>query len=167
VADSPEEVAALVGREVAAIEDLEVREALERFLVLPQRHMRNWDYGAAGEQYACWTVALDERSDTALLYSEHGHGPGSPWGLVRASGELWFGMDCGWFLRLEDAFVDSSVGSDLPIWNVVERAEGQARRVVLASVPLEEAYAKRDELAQGERDRRWWVEYRSRPDGIP
>jgi hypothetical protein len=167
VADSPEEVAVLVQRELAAIEDLEVREALRRFLVPPLRHLRNWDYGAAGEQYPCWTVALDHDLDTALVYSEHGHGPSSPWGMVWASGEPWFGMDSEWFLRLEDAFVDSSLGSGLPIWNVVERGEGQVRRVVLASVPIAQAYAKRDELAQGEGERRWAVQYRSRPDGIP
>jgi hypothetical protein len=167
VADSPEEVAVLVQRELAAIEDSEVRNALRRFLVPPLRHLRNWDYGAGGEQYPCWTVALDRDLDIALLYSEHGHGPSDPWGMVCASGKPWFGMDSGWFLRFEDAFIESALGNDLPIWNVVERVEDQARRVVLASVPRAEAYAKRDELVQGEDDHRWWVEYRSRPDGIP
>jgi hypothetical protein len=76
-------------------------------------------------------------------------------------------MDSGWFLRLEDALVDSVIGSELPIWNVVERVEGKGPRVVLASVPLEEAFANRDALTQRDPDRWLAVHYRTRPDGIP
>lgn len=167
MATTSEEVAALAVGQLRMIRDAVVRDALESHLQTPLRHLRDWDYGAEGEQYECWTVAVDAESDTALVYSEHGFGPGSPWGLVSAS-ELRFGMDSGWFLRLEDAFVDSSMGADLPIWNVVaERPDGPTGTLV-SSLTMEAAFRKRDEAAAADPGGRYHVIYRSRPsEGVP
>lgn len=84
----------------------EHRAKLLGYLIPPEQHLRDWEYGASGERYPCWTVAKDLVTDAAIVYSVHGHGASSPWGLVFLS-DLCFGMDSGWFLRLEEAFVDS------------------------------------------------------------
>jgi hypothetical protein len=159
---SGEDVAAHVERELGMIEDDDVREALRSRIVAPERHIRNWDYGAPGERYPCWTVAADPRSDSAIVYSEHGFGPSHPWGLVSIASP-WFGMDCGWFARLEDAFVDSFLSADLPIWEVVAGGGGD-RPPVAASLAFDEAFARREELAVRDPETRYHVVYRSQRD---
>lgn len=156
---SAEDVAAHVERELAMIEDDGVREALRLRIITPERHLRNWDYGAPGEQYPCWTVAADPQSDSAIVYSEHGFGPSDPWGMVSIANP-WFGMDCEWFAWLEDAFVGSFLSADLPIWDVI--AGGGTRRTpIAASLPFDEAFARRDELAARDPETRYHVVYRS------
>jgi hypothetical protein len=162
--DTPEEVAEIVARELAAIADPVVREALRVRLRPPERHLRDWDYGADGQQFPCWTVVSDPASDTAIVYSQHGFGPESPWGLVPLS-RLWFGMDSGWFLRLEDAFVESHLASDLQIWDVVTRNDRQEVQVVASSLAFRPAFAKRDELQERNPESIFHVVYRSLPDG--
>jgi hypothetical protein len=167
MAKSSEDVAALVADQLATIRDVVVRDALESRLRTPSRHLRGWDYGANDEQYECWTVAVDAESDSALVYSDHGFGPVHPWGLVSAS-EPWFGMDSGWFLRLEDAFVDSSMGADLPVWNVVAGGRAGTHRILASSLIMKEAFRKRDEAAAADAGGRYHVVYRSSlPDGVP
>jgi hypothetical protein len=139
--ETPAQVQALLEQELELLHDAVVREALARRLIVPEYHLRAWDYGAVDEQYPCWTIAKDASSDSALVFSEHGHGPHSPWGLVSTS-HLWFGMDSGWFLRLEDAFVDSAMSSDLPIWNIVA-PDGT---IVQSSLRFDEAFELRDRL---------------------
>lgn len=160
---SAEDVAAHVARELTMIEDDDVREALRSRIILPERHLRNWDYGAPGEQYPCWTVAADPRSDSAIVYSEHGFGPSHPWGLVFITNP-WFGMDCGWFARLEDAFVDSFLSADLPIWDVVAKGGGAGTAPLAASLTFDEAFAHRDALAARDPETRYHVVYRSQRD---
>jgi hypothetical protein len=167
VAKSSDDVAALAAEQLAAINDAVVRDALESLLQIPSRHLRDWDYGVAGEQYECWTVAVDAESDTALVYSEHGFGPVHPWGLVSAS-ERHFGMDSGWFLRLEDAFVGSPLGARLPVWNVVAEGGAGADRTLATSLTMAEAFRKRDAVAALDTGGRYHVVYRSLPpEGIP
>jgi hypothetical protein len=167
MAKSSEDVAALAAEQLATIRDAVVRDALRALLQTPSRHLRDWDYGVAGEQFECWAVAVDPESDTALVYSEHGFGPVHPWGLVSAS-ERRFGMDSGWFLRLEDAFVDSSMGADLPVWNVVAEGRAGPERTLASSLTMDEAFRKRDQVAAADPGGRYHVVYRSRPpDGIP
>ncbi|HEX6370966.1 MAG TPA: hypothetical protein VF006_18750 [Longimicrobium sp.] len=161
---SANDVAARVRRELAAIADVVVREALRSRIMSPERHLRHWDHGAPGERHPCWTVAADPGSDSAIVYSEHGFGPASPWGIVSLS-KPWFGMDSGWFPRLEDAFVDSFLAAELPIRDVVaEGAAGTVRRVA-SSLPMDEAFAMRDALASRDPQGRYHVVYRSRPAG--
>ena len=161
--EPPVEITSRLVRELELIGDAVVREALAGRLIVPEYHLRAWDYGAAGEQYPCWSVAKDEASDSAIVFSEHGHGPHSPWGLVSMS-QLWFGMDSGWFLHLEDAFVDSPMSSDLPIWNVVT-SDGT---VVQSSLRFNDAFELRDRLDVAQPRPVHHVVYRSRhPLGVP
>ena len=160
---SAPDVTAFARRELEAIADPVVREALSQRLVDPELHLRDWEYGAPGERYPCWTVAKDLPSDCALVYSLHGHGPGNPWGLVALS-NAWFGMDSGWFLRLEDAFVESSMGGALCIWDVIS-PDGTA---LLSSVCIDEAFAYRDAVDAPLTRPIHHVLYRSRlPGGVP
>jgi hypothetical protein len=156
-------VATLVNEQLAAIRDPVVREALGLRVQVPVLHHRSWDYGVADEQLPCWLVLEDPSTDTGIAYSEVGFGPASPWGLV-SLGHLWFGMDCGWFTRLEDAFVDSHLGGSLQVWDLID-PHGSP---VLASVTLDEAFAARDRIDAGLSKPRHHVVYRSRlPGGIP
>lgn len=164
---SAADVAALVARELAAIADVAVREGLRSRLTYPTADPRDWDYGSAGEQYPCWIVAAQVGIDTAIVYSEHGFGPSDPWGIVSTS-STWFGMDSAWFLRLEDAFVQSSLARDLPIWDVVAETDTPAARVLASSLLFDEAFSRRDELAGQNPQLRCHVRYRSQPaEGIP
>jgi hypothetical protein len=158
--DTADEVTALATGELTSIADSVVRDALRARLVLPQRHLRNWDYGPEGQQFPCWTIALDHVSDTAIVYSQYGFGPDSPWGLVSIS-DLWFGMDAGWFLRLEDAFVESYLASDLPIWNVVQQDDGLTTEVVASSLTMDDAFRRRDAVQATKAEGVFHVVYRS------
>jgi len=157
--DTAEEVTALATGELTSIADSVVRDALRARLVLPQRHLRNWDYGPEGQQFPCWTIALDPVSDTAIVYSQYGFGPDSPWGIVFIS-NLWFGMDSGWFSRLEDAFVESYLASDLPIWNVVKN-DGLTTEVVASSLTMDDAFMRRDVVQAQRPESVFHVVYRS------
>jgi hypothetical protein len=144
--------------ELATIADASVRDALLHLMIEPELHVRDWDYGAPGEQYPCWTVVKDTPSNFAIVYSAHGHGPGTPWGLVALS-DRWFGMDCGWFLRLEDAFVNPHMASCLPIWDIVS---SDRATVVFSSLSLDEAFARRDAMDAALEKPLHLVLYRSR-----
>jgi hypothetical protein len=113
-----------VEAELASIQDDVVREGLRSFLVEPELHVREWDYGRPGTVFECWYVAKAPATGFALVYSDHGFGPGNPWGIVRTSDRA-IGMDAGWFLRLEDAFVDS-FGEDFPVGGHAEPQESDA-----------------------------------------
>lgn len=157
------EIRELVAAQLAAIDDETVREGLRACLVDPELHVREWDYGTAGQVFDCWYVAKDPDTAMALAYSEHGFGPRNPWGIVGTSDRA-FGMDSGWFRRLEDAFVDA-LGDELPIWDLVVREADGADRVLAAARTLREAYALREQRSAGDADRSHHVVYRSRPAG--
>ncbi|MDF3065357.1 MAG: hypothetical protein K0R38_958 [Polyangiaceae bacterium] len=157
---SANDVSDLARAEVARILDPVVRGALASRLIAPEIHLRDWDYGSPGEQYPCWTVLTDPFSDAAIVYSRHGHGPGNPWGLATLS-DRWFGVDSGWFLRLEDAFVESCLAEPLLIWNVIA-PDG---RVVHRSLPMKEALARREALDAEFAETTHHVVYRSLPSG--
>jgi len=80
----------LVQEQIILIKDPIVKSGLEKILVEPTLHLRNWDYGVKGEQFECWTVAIDHLTDTSIVYSEFGHGPKNPWGfLLLIFGSAW------------------------------------------------------------------------------
>ena len=166
MADVAEDIAGLVADELALIRDAEVRRSLQARLVTPTLHLRSWDYGAPGEQFSCWTIAIDPISDSSIVYSRHGFGPKSPWGLVSTS-NLWFGMDCGWYLRLEDAFIESRMARGLPIWDVVVRDADGSQRTLASSLTMDAAFQVRDAAATQHGGSRCEVMYRSqRKDGV-
>jgi hypothetical protein len=101
----------LVEGELSRIQDAEVREALRACLVTPRVQTRQWDYGEAGEEYPCWSVAEIPEFEMELAYCEHGFGPHSPWGAVFVA-ESSIGMDSQWHDTLEDVFM-SFGGRDL------------------------------------------------------
>jgi hypothetical protein len=101
-------VAELMERELAAIHDAAVSDLVRRLRVEPYPVERDWDYGAPGERYACWTVLEHRPSNTGVAYCDAGFGPVHPWGLVFLSGpHMSIGMDSGWFATLEGAVRES------------------------------------------------------------
>lgn len=69
--------------------------------------VREWDYGAPGEAYPCWTVVEHRRVSIGVAYCESGFGPRDPWGLVFLSGPyMSIGMDSRWFETFEEAMRD-------------------------------------------------------------
>ena len=117
-----DEVTQLVQAELGKVTLPEIVEAIQPLLITPQMHMRNWDYGASGEAFPCWTILEHKESGTDIVYSDFGFGPTSPWGLVFSPvRHNWFGMDSGWFNTLEEAFCESAAATRLPVWNLIKR----------------------------------------------
>ncbi len=110
----------------------------------------------------CWTILEYRETDSGIVYSPHGHGNHSPWGLVSLS-DLWFGMDSAWFLRLEDAFLASAASWSLPIWSLIDGEGG----TVATSLTLHQAGQMQRQL-QGTADKpKHWFSYPGRnPDEI-
>ena len=101
-------VSALVGEQLALVDDPQAVAIIRGLLVPPRCELRPWDYGAPGEKYPCWIVAEHRQSSTGIAYCEHGFGPKCPWGLLWISGEhLNMGMDSGWYDSLTDAVRES------------------------------------------------------------
>lgn len=101
------EVGERVAQELSRITNLPLKEALRDFTIEPFRQMRRWDYSTTGEMFPCWIVARFPRHDMGLAYCGFGHGQrGDRWGIVQLSANN-FGRDESWFLRLEDAFINS------------------------------------------------------------
>ena len=101
-------VANRVEQELGKICDPALVAAIRRLLVTPYSVDRDWNYGAPGEKYACWSVLEHPPSNTGIAYCEMGFGPQYPWGLVALSGDFMdIGMDSGWYANLEDAMRES------------------------------------------------------------
>jgi len=116
----PERLKKLIDDELKNVGDARVVDHVRNFLVEPKTSLRDWDYGTPDEKYLCWIVLVGG-SDTAIAYCEDGFGPRCPWGLVSASGgnrRNSMGMDSGWFPTFMDAYFESGVAVDLPIWRV-------------------------------------------------
>lgn len=93
-----------VERELRAIRDPALLDVIRKHLVEPCPVEREWDYGAAGQTYVCWTILEHRPSNTAIAFCDQGFGPGDPWGLVSLTGpNMSIGMDAEWFTSLEDA----------------------------------------------------------------
>ena len=142
-----ESIETLVKSEMERINNPIVRNELEKILINPIHHLRKWDYGSNGEMFICWTIAIDKNSDTAIVYSDYGFGPETPWGLVSESG-LYFGMDTGWFISLMDCFLDSKMANELPIWKVEKEIDIFSRELIIENSTLKEAFEKRDKALQ-------------------
>jgi hypothetical protein len=105
---SEREISDLVEREIERITDRRVVEKIRALLVTPYPVERLWDYGAPGQRFTCWTVLEHAESNTGIAFCSEGFGPSDPWGLVFLSGpHMNIGMDCSWFVSLEQAFRES------------------------------------------------------------
>jgi hypothetical protein len=93
-----------IERELTAIHDPSLLDLVRKLLVEPYAVERDWDYGAPGQRYVCWTVLEHPPSGTGVAYCEEGFGPNFPWGLVFLSGpHMNMGMDSARLASLEDA----------------------------------------------------------------
>lgn len=101
-------VTELVEREMEVICDSAVVSLIHRLRVNPYPVERDWEYGALGDRYVCWTVLEHRPSNTGIAYCNAWFGPAHPWRLVFLSGpHLSIGMDSEWFATLEGAVRDS------------------------------------------------------------
>ena len=116
---------ARIEEELATLNDCRVIAQIRGLMVAPAPQMRAWDYGAVGDAYPCWLVLAQKSQNTGIAYCESGFGPRMPWGLLSLEGteNMSMGMDSGWFDRFLDAYFESPVSSELPIWRVF-RHEG-------------------------------------------
>jgi hypothetical protein len=128
-------IAELVEYELQAVTDRRVVDHIRDLLVRPEPVMRDWDYGAEGEAYACWAVLNHPRSNTSIAYCESGFGPRRPWGLVflHDPDSMSIGQDSGWFDSFLHAYFESSAPTDLPIWRVFERKSGPSPGLALTA----------------------------------
>ena len=110
VADA-NEMNLLVRMEMNKIQERTIRDSLLRFIIYPFLHQRSWDYGSNNESFDCWLVAKSETANLGIVYSEYGHGPSDPWGIVNLD-DKWYGRDDFWFVTLKDAFVQSGLMED-------------------------------------------------------
>lgn len=146
----------LINKELLLIKDPIVKSGLESILVEPTIHLRDWDYGVKGEQFECWTIAVDILCDTSIVYSDFGFGPKRPWGLVLTS-KPWIGMDSGWFDNLKDCFLESCFAGNLPIWCVEKRTDSGALIIVEKDLTIVNAFKIRDDLAMVDKKARFKV----------
>lgn len=101
-------IGALVEQQIEQISDPKLINRIRELLVAPYVVEREWDYGAEGDSYPCWTVLEHRATNTAIAFCSRGFGPAYPWGLVFLSGDhMSIGMDCAWYATLEDAMRES------------------------------------------------------------
>jgi hypothetical protein len=101
-------ISELVQRELQRITDARLADRIRELLITPYPVQRAWDYGAPDTHFTCWTVLEHRPSNTGIAFCSEGFGPSYPWGLVSVSGtHMGIGMDCSWFVSLEDAMRNS------------------------------------------------------------
>ena len=117
-----ETIKTMIDGELVPVSDQRVVQHIRKLLVEPKSILRNWDYGAPGQQFNCWDVLKDTASSTGIAYCEEGFGPRNPWGLVwlesASDRPQSLGMDCSWFPTFLDAYFDSFASCALPIYRV-------------------------------------------------
>ncbi len=102
------QVSRLVASEIDRIDQIDLVQTIQEFLIEPREELRDWDYGKPGEQLPCWIVIEHLQTNTGIAYCEQGFGPKDPWGLLFIEGpHLSMGMEAGWFASLEDAVRES------------------------------------------------------------
>lgn len=120
----------LIEQELRDLTDDRVTAQIRGLLVEPHVIMRPWDYGP-DDAYPCWTVLDHPASGTSICYCESGFGPKYPWGLVGMPGDAApqsMGMDTSWFRTFLQAYFDSFIVAELPIWRVfISDAKGPKR----------------------------------------
>jgi hypothetical protein len=121
----------LIEVELATLSDPRVEQHIRGLLIDPEPVLRDWDYGAVGQQCVCHDVLEHLPSNTAITYCEDGFGPRSPWGLVFLAGEhLSMGMDSQWFTTFLQACFQSQAITNLPIWRVFKTDAAGVRSAI-------------------------------------
>ena len=77
----PQDVVAIIERELSTITDERVLAQIRSLLVTPVCERRLWDYGSDGQRLDCWIVLRDPETQTSLAYCNEGFGPRCPWGM--------------------------------------------------------------------------------------
>jgi hypothetical protein len=140
-----ESIKNLVQEQIEKINKPIIKAGLIKYLVEPTSHIRDWDYSTKGESFVCWTVAVDNSSDTSIVYCENGFGPKNPWGLVFTS-KLYFGMDSGWFDNLEDCYLESFDAGELPIWFLEIVNRNKQHEIIAQNMTSDEAFKILDSI---------------------
>jgi hypothetical protein len=142
---TPADVAALIRDDMRTLHDARVVVHVTSLRVTPPRQLLlAWAYGAAGEAFDGFLVLDHPRSGTAIAYCHEGFGPATPWGLVCTKRESLpsMGMSEGWFPRFLDAYFESMASTDLDIWRVRERKDGQDHTWVSGELSWDEAWKR-------------------------
>jgi hypothetical protein len=167
-----ETLRALVDRELEHLLDARVKAHIRRLLVEPEPVLRDWDYGEPGEQFPCWAVLSDSNSKTGIAYCESGFGPRNPWGLVWLGSDekrhISMGMDSGWFPTFLDAYFESSVATELPIWRVFRTASTGDREPITDENTWEATWARVAECREADPASRYDCDHNithAHPDG--
>lgn len=151
MATSAAEILKLVEAELRELHEPRVVAYIRSLLVAPAAIARGWDYGAEGEAYPCWSVLEHVRSNTGIAYCEYGFGPAHPWGLVFLTGteHMSMGMDSGWYSLFLEAFFQSQVATELPIWRVFQHtAENFPGKALTAEAAWEPTWAEVQRLRE-------------------
>lgn len=88
-----------------------LKEALAKFLCRPFVRKLRWPYSKDQPDIACWIIAdlIPEKEGMMIGYCDAGHGScGHTWGIIMKSDKD-VGRDDSWFVRLEDAFINTGV----------------------------------------------------------
>ena len=146
----------VVQSQINMIKDPIVKEGLQSILVEPTNHLRHWDYSGTNETFECWTVAVDNNSDTSLIYCEKGFGPKCPWGLV-ATSFSYFGMDSGWYSNLEECYLESYHAGDLKIWNIEKRIDSSTKELIAENLTSNEGFKLIDTLCKSQVNKYFYI----------
>ena len=142
----------LVERELQNLSDVRVLSHIRGFLVEPNAFLLHWDYGVPGQQFPCWVVLADPKSNGAIAYCEYGWR--NPWGLIwlptdeRRHSSM--GMGSGWFPTFLDAYFESSEAIDLPIWRVFKAKASGEREPLTDEGAWEDTWNKINELRKAD-----------------
>lgn len=107
-----EKIAALIERDLSSADDRHAVDQICSMLVEPILIQCRWDYvgwNAANTPSVCpcWTVLTDTHTRVAIVFSELGFGPRSPWGLIPMDEEQpSMGPDSAWFPTFHQAAAD-------------------------------------------------------------
>ncbi len=147
----------LISEELENIIDKRVQVHIRSLLIEPTPILRDWDYGAPGEQYVCWGVLNHELSSTGIAYCESGFGPECPWGLVGLSEKrgMSIGMDSAWFRTFMEAFFDSFAATDLPIWRIFKTNRETSRVPISAEQEWDKTWEQIKELRSKDPESRY------------
>jgi hypothetical protein len=124
-------VSGMIDRELEQLSDSRVIAHIRGLRAAPTAVLRDWDYGAPGEQYPCWTV-LSESQYAGIAYCER-LAPRNAWGLASSGSDererLSKGMGSNWLPTFLDAYFNSAA-SEVPIWRVFKTAPSGLREPV-------------------------------------